>query len=105
MKERVLTSAQFYTRRKTRLVRPRPGYTLDCIPTSTKQQQRQVERLDKLDALCVTAHGEIERAYTIARERIGPALEHNRTGLIPVNDAANDLSAWCQQNPSLCRVC
>lgn len=72
---------------EARLVCPRACDIAHCVATSTKHQSRQVETLDKLDAVGVAVHAQVEAAETVARQAIATALQHDRIGLVVLHDA------------------
>lgn len=69
-----------------RLVRPASGDVSDGVAAAAEQKDRLVKRLDKVDAGGMALQREVEAAKAVASERVGTALQHDCTRVVPVHD-------------------
>ncbi|KAI6769544.1 hypothetical protein HG530_004173 [Fusarium avenaceum] len=61
-----------------------------CVATSTENQSRKVEALDKVDTVGMTIHAQVEATETITRQTVATTLQDNSLRLVVLHDVLNN---------------
>lgn len=69
---------------------PGPGDVSHGITASAEYEYRKVEALDKVDAICMTAHAKVETSKSVAGQTISSTLQDDSLRPVVLHDVFDD---------------
>mmetsp|Transcript_20115 Transcript_20115/g.43677 ORF Transcript_20115/g.43677 Transcript_20115/m.43677 type:complete len:263 (-) Transcript_20115:415-1203(-) len=81
---------QFRVQQYRGLIRPTPCHIANSVPPSPQHQRRHIKGLGIPHTLGMTLQTQIKAPQSIPRQRIGPALQHDRTGTEHLHNLIHD---------------